>query len=810
MQRASEDYNQNVQNNSEHREINVEEIVQVILRRRVGIIVIFLLSLFSSVIIYYSQVPEFRATSVMMINQPQGSKDIVDVLLGSGTSDFKAAAKDLELLKSIPICEMTVERLWNSTKRDSLEIFDRRRYVSPSRNLISWLVPIQKINNSNELVAGTPAYNEMIRYYAIKMKDRIRVLNTVGTTILYVSVESPFAEESVALTNALCEEYKKFDVNRNSERYIQTNKFVAEMIKEQEQIMKNADNALSSFMRENKIYEDTGNSVALLTKMIESDSRYREAMADYRITLNSRDYLDKKLTDADRDISSKMLKAVNSQLATIQEDIHEKEIAYIKGLKEKNSNDPDVKKLKQELDQAKVRYEQISKSKIAGQIGYAGSTRKFNYDLVAEKLNMDQKLNMLRISGDEYNKLKGYYDQQLSILPDKAQTYVRLMRDRDVVSKTYYYLKEKLDESRILIGSEVGSVTMIGSAFKPFAPESPEMKRNILMGVVIGIVLSIMYVFSAEILDDRINYDLLFFKSLGFSVWGIVPLIPSFNSSKENGIVGVIKRQFRDKIKNVIKDKKIDQSQKGSDVLRSDSYPMMTDKLNSTFAESFRTLRTNLSFAKIDKPIKSLVVSGCSMGEGKSTVSANLAMAWAVADKKTIIIDADLRRPSQHNIFKKTRAMGLADCLVNNDLEINDRYIQKTHLDNLHFMSAGSPVLNPNELLGSDRMKTLIENLSQKYERLIIDSPPVFISDAAQLLGIVDGVLIAVRLGYSSKFTLKQYAYDSFIHSHIIGIVLIDNERPIKGVTDQGYGKYGYSRYGYGEYGGAYTETKNK
>lgn len=807
MNHTKEDYNQNIsQVNNDHKEINVEEIIHIVVRRRIGVIVIFMISLIGSVFYYFSQIPEYRATSVMMINQATGSNDVVDVLLGSGSSmDFKAAAKDLELLKSIPICEKTVERLWNSPKRDSLELFESRRFISPSRKMISWLIPIQNKNNKNtELVPGTPAYNDMIRFYAIKLKTKIRVLNTMGTTILQVSVESPFADESVALTNALCEEYKKFDINRNSERYIQTNRFVADMIKEQEDILVKADDSLSRFMRENKIYENTGNSTALLAKLVELDARNREMMADYRITMNTREYLDKKLSDADRDVSMRMSRAVNSQLASIQEEIHNKEQLYIKNLKEKNIDDPEVKKIKQELDQTKTRYEQISKSKIAGQIGYAGSTKKYSYDLISEKINMDQKLNLIRSSANEYNKLKEYYEQQLSSLPDKEQAYVRLLRDRDVVSKTYYYLKEKLDESRILIGSEVGSVTMIGTAFKPFTPESPEMRRNILMGVIIGVVLSILYVLVAEILDDRINYDLIFFKSLGLSVWGIIPLIPSFNSSTGIGLFAIINRRISELFN---KGQKTPIKQKETDEIRSDSYPMMTDKLNSTFAESFRTLRTNLSFARIDKPIKTLVVSGCSMGEGKSTVSANLAMAWAIADKKTIIIDADLRRPSQHNIYKKTRAMGLADCLVNNDLEINDRYIQKTHLDNLHFMSAGSPVLNPNELLGSDRMKTLIDNLSQKYERLIIDSPPVFISDAAQLLGIVDGVLIAVRLGYSSKFTLKQYAYDSLIYSHIIGIVLIDNERPIKGVTDQGYGRYGYSRYGYGEYGSAYTQN---
>lgn len=813
MSYTNQKINNTAENNSDGAEISIKDIVQVVVRRKWGVISIILLSIIVSSILYFNEEPVYLAKAVIMINKPQQSTNVVDAVLGfDPNSDSQYAIKDVELLKSIPVSMTTVKTLWNSDKASTLELFDNRPYISPITKVFSWVIPNSKDKKKQNYAPGTPLYEQNMRYYAQKFNRRIKINSLRGTSIIEISVISPFKDETVYLTNTLCDVYKKMDIDRNSERYIQANRFVADMISDQEKMLEKADADLSQYMSSNNIYEVTGNTGALLGKLLEFDSRYEELNAEYRITLNNRNFIQKQLSEGEREISDKIAHAIDKQLGSINDDLRSKESEYLNLLLSDNHNEGVAKVKRNELEQLRSRYEQMSKSKIAGQISYIGQSQKYRYDLISEKLMLDRKLNNLNFSANEYKKLKKDYEKQLDALPGKEQNFVRLQRDRDVVSKTYLFLKEKQDETRILIGSEVGNVSIIGSAFEPFSPESPDYKKNLVLGIVLGLVLSSVYAFAAERLDDRINYDPYFFKSLGFSIWGIVPLIPSFKVTTKSGIIV----QIWNRITRLIsissgKNKKSEIISSQSTTTQNEnetiSCPMMTEKLNSSFAESFRSLRTNLAFARIDQPIKTLLISGCSIGEGKSTVSANLAMGWALADKKTLIIDADLRRPSQHRIFKKSRALGLADCLVNNDLEINDRYIHKTHIDNLFLISAGSPVPNPNELLGSDRMKVLLTNLSEKFERIIIDSPPVFISDAAQLLGMVDGVLISVRLGYSSKFTLKQYAYDSFIHSHIVGVVLIDNERPTKGISGQGYSRYGYS---YGEYGNSYSENKDK
>ena len=798
---------------NEGREITIEEILHIIVRRKLGITIIVLLSLFGAVLFYAGQTPEYRAVSVMMITQKSSPEDIVDAVLGGGpAADSKMAQKDLELLQSIPISEMTVRALWNSSRRDSLELFGHRPYVPPLRRMISWLIPVGSANAGERDVAqDTPMFDAMMRFYALKFNSRIRVEGSRNTSVLKVSVASPFPDESVFLTNTLCEVYKKSDIQRNSEQYVQSNQFVAEMLKRQQQKLKKADAALSKFMIDNKMYEVTGNTALLLGKLVELDGRYNDVMAEYNITKNSRDFLEKKLTEADRELSSRISRNVNAELGSIQDEIRARESEYIGLLKDKSANDPEVLAKKREVDRVKARYEQLSRSKIAGKIRYVGQAKKYSFDLISEKLQLERKLHQLNFSAHEYKRLRDYYERQLDRLPGKEQSFVRLQRDRDVVSKTYLFLKEKLDETRILIGSEVGSVSMIGSAFKPFAPERPSLSRTLLAGFVLGLVFAGAFVFVAEITDDRISEDTLFFKSLGFNIWGVIPLLSSFRSDQEGDELGFA-GGLRSKIKRAIGSIRGNQEEPefSPDMARPTTpYPLMTDKLNSNFAESFRTLRTNLGFHMIDKQLKSVLVSGCSIGEGKSTVSANLAVAWALADKKTLIIDADLRRPSQHLIFDKKCAPGLADCLASDDPGGYERFFQTTSVENLYLLASGSPVPNPNEMLGSQKMKAFLKAIEGRFDRIVIDSPPMFISDAAQLVDSVDGVLITARLHYSSKLPLQQYAADHYLHSRIIGVALIDKPRSIRqrdGSRRYRYNRYGDDRYGYSRYNDVYPE----
>lgn len=790
-------------------EISLSELLKIILRRKYGILAIVFVSLVLAFVNYKMQIPEYYAESVMMINDTSDKGDLLATIIGTSPEMLgqEVTKKDVELLGSMPIAEMTVRALFNSGRRDSLEFFGNRQYLTPVDRLFHG-VSFGSGGSSDASPEGDgrkKTREEIMREYAIDLNGRIRVEPVRETNLIKVAVSSPFPDEAVFLTNTLCQTYKNSDIERNSEKYMQANGFIAEMLRDQKKKVDTVDNSLSQYMQSNEIYEVTGNTAELLKKLVESDAKYNDIQTEYNIAKNSLAFLEKKLSDADKAISAQIAKNVNAQLGSIMDEIKGLESQYMLMLQQKGVGSEEAKAKRRELDAVKTRYEQLSRSKIAGEIGYAGKAQKFSFDMVAEKLQIQRKLNELNFSSREFGRLKQYYESQLTSLPKKQQDYMKLERDREVAGKTYLLLKEKLDETRIMQGSEVGSVVIIGSAFEPFKPEQPVLMKTLLVGLVLGGLFAAMYTFVAEIIDDTIK-DQSFFRDIGLVVLSTIPLV---NREKKgelarelsglNRILYNSSKVFREKLLSSGNGENGSKQQPGA----TDEFPMpkITDSLSSGFAESFRTLRTSLDYSRVESPLKSILVSGTAMSEGKSTVCANLGMAYAMVGKKTLIIDCDIRRASQHKKFGLNREKGLTDYLFGSEHAMDESYFHPTHIENLYVLTAGKKVPNPNELLGSGKMHELITELQERFDKVLIDSPPLFLSDAAQFAHAIDGVLLVSRLHFTSRRPIKEFVEDHFLHPLLLGVTVISSREADRyGYGKYGYGKYGYGRYGYGKY----------
>ncbi len=191
----------------------------------------------------------------------------------------------------------------------------------------------------------------------------------------------------------------------------------------------------------------------------------------------------------------------------------------------------------------------------------------------------------------------------------------------------------------------------------------------------------------------------------------------------------------------------------------------------SPIAEAYRTLRTNIQFSKTDGELKTIMFTSSGPGEGKSTTTANTAVALAQSGKKVILLDCDLRKPVQHKIFgKKNR--GLTNILVE-EIEA-DHFIQETQIDNLRVLTSGPIPPNPSELLGSAKMQELINYLKTQADYVIIDAPPVIaVTDASVLASRVDGVTLVVNSG-SVRPEMAQKAKELLIkaNGHLLGVIL--------------------------------------
>ncbi len=173
-------------------------------------------------------------------------------------------------------------------------------------------------------------------------------------------------------------------------------------------------------------------------------------------------------------------------------------------------------------------------------------------------------------------------------------------------------------------------------------------------------------------------------------------------------------------------------------------------------AEAYRTLRSNVEFAAVDAPVKTLLVTSSIPGEGKTTTAANLAVVFAQDGRRTILVDADFRKPGVHKIFDLPNAEGLSSLLRTDDVEM-DHVAQATEQENLRVITTGPLPPNPSELLGSQRMRLILERLVSSSDLVIIDSPPLqAVTDAAILAAIADGTLFVIDAGRTRRGAVES------------------------------------------------------
>ena len=221
-------------------------------------------------------------------------------------------------------------------------------------------------------------------------------------------------------------------------------------------------------------------------------------------------------------------------------------------------------------------------------------------------------------------------------------------------------------------------------------------------------------------------------------------------------------------------------------------------------SEAYRTLRTNIQFSSVDKPVKTLLVTSSSPGEGKSTTAANLAVVLAQNGQRVILVDSDLRRPVLHKVFDVPNNAGLTTALLANDPAQISAQLQPTEVDNLAVLTCGPIPPNPSELLGSHRMAGLVETLAGLADIVIFDSPPVLaVTDAAVLARQVDGVLLVVDAGHTKEHGLAAAAGElEKTGGNVLGVALNRLD------TRRGYNYYYY--YYYSEEDGERKRSKDR
>ncbi len=337
--------------------------------------------------------------------------------------------------------------------------------------------------------------------------------------------------------------------------------------------------------------------------------------------------------------------------------------------------------------------------------------------------------------------------------------YNRLRRTKENTEKLYQLVLERTKESDLARMMRVNNLRVVDRPLVPRSPLRPNVPVNIAVGIAAGIFLGIVAALGQSLFDRTLKTPDDIERDLGAAFLGLLPIIDT--QSKRGAYYG--RRRPR----------------KAPSVTSGKSELIVHDMPGSGIAEAARAVRTNLMFMSPDAPQKYLLVSSASPEEGKTTVACCIAIAMAQAGQRVLLLDCDLRRPRVHRVFDKPLGVGVTTALLDPSI-VTDELIA-TSIPNLSVLPAGPIPPNPAELFHSERFKKLLHLLGERFDRVIIDSPPVVaVTDAAILGTLADACVLVVR-AFRTRREVAREALRLFagVGAKTAGVVLnsVDLER---------------------------------
>jgi tyrosine-protein kinase Etk/Wzc len=406
------------------------------------------------------------------------------------------------------------------------------------------------------------------------------------------------------------------------------------------------------------------------------------------------------------------------------------------------------------------------------------------------------------------------FSSELNRMPKKELEFTRLERKPQVLKEMYTLLQTRLKEAEIAEAAVNSSVTIVDPAIPPRSPMESKTRLFLLTSVVAGTLLGIGLSMFREYTDKSIKTRSDATAATGLPVMAIVPrinrrnhLIAQHSSAAKlrSGTGGTspqppVETGYTFLSGSATQESGAESTTNGAEpaalIGRHAPTRMSLSRSAGAVAEAYAILQTNIVFSRPEQHIKILALTSALPGEGKTTTAVNLALTLCQRGLSVCLIDADLRRPQLNEIFHIAREPGLSDVL--RGLQTLEGSYRQVYIDESHqltVLTAGSHVGGAPALIGSPRMRTLLTELRERFDLIILDTPPLNILTDAALLGVnADGVIIVVRTGSTDAAALA-YAMEQLNHvrAPALGIVLNDVDLKRFGAYDRAYRYYAYS-----------------
>lgn len=637
------------------KDYNLEKFLLTIKERKTLIITILLISIAISLILTFVTKPEYESKATILV---EGDKLKSELFFSTPLSFVKQKSllyNYSEILKSHALMELVLKEL----------------QTTQAKNYFKSVEDIQK-------------------------NISIRIIKE--TDILNIKARSQKKEIAEILCQTYSKTFENFVAKITKEDVSKIKEFTYKSLKEMEKELQAKENELTNFKKENRITNLDEGTKELFQNIINIKKLYDEAYALYNERKEELDNLKKSFEENKKQLNYEVVKENSSLLSEMQKTYQNLEIekTYLL-LSGYQPNNEKVKKIEEKQNEIKEKLLKTNAHTFLDPIDFLKNLEGIIVFKEIELLALQAKLNKL-------SQLLSQYEKELSFLPEKEKTYLKLMRDIEILQKIYSLLREKNEEAKISEAGRISGITLIEAS-----TPAKKIKPSLLFNLVSAIFLGSLFSLSAAFLLDYLNNTIKSISDIEKMNIGVLATIPNLGEKK-------------------IKDK---------NGIKKYIIPFSDEK--TTCAESYRLLKTSLSWLFLGENKKVILVTSPSQAEGKSTIAANLSYIFAQSGLKTLLIDLDLRKPKIHSIFSMDRKPGFTDLVLNN---LNGN-IQKTPFENLYILPAGSLIPSPADLLEKKKVDEWLNKLRDEYSLIIIDTPPALIAaDVSILAKKVDGILL--------------------------------------------------------------------
>ncbi len=743
--------------------------LEIIFRHKWTIIATLLITVFV-VYFYTKSQPYSYQSTVTIIVEPE------KISSGAGIEDYTGGASrnlenEIAVLQSNNLLNKVAEKLAERFYIDTTNRKDTLLVVSGAINTMGIKDPKNKI---------------ILDYIASSVIARSAISSGKLNDIMRISIASGNPKEAAITANLYAESYYELDLVRSRSNASDIRLFLEEQISQIETELRKSEVALQDYLEQENVSELSSQSEQLITRISSLETDLEENQLEYDKTVLLLENYKVELEKIIPLMTEKIVNADDIYIKRLQEEIakyeSQRDISRIVSRAEANNPDYIVQFEKQDqtIDSLRALLTARTNEYINNtlpNISFEENSDQLNQNLVSRYTGEIQKLQLkssaLSLSRVAIKKHLDRYEQQFAKLPQQNTVLARLKLNKEKSEKQYLHLEERYREAKIAELSTFGRVQIIDKAVVNPTPVSPRLVVNLAVGLILGLLfgVSIAYLLNFMFHYVRSPEDV---ESLGFR---LISTIPRLESSPTES-------------------KFLESGDNSSDT------KLLSAKSSYSIAmESYQRLQLYLSYSLLDKDIKTLVVTSSGPGEGKSATASNLAITLANSGKKVLLIDTDMRKPSVHKYFDVSPKPSLPHYLYGKcTLE---EVTRKAHVTGLHFITSIEFSDNPALVLTSKKMKTFIAQVSEIYDFVIFDTPPVnAVTDAIHLAKLVDEVILIARADKTNVEELNRAnkLFEQF-NIKIGGVVLNDYDN--SKLTSY-YGQY------YGFYSGEASGKKSK